>query len=424
MKKIQTDKFTQTTLSIRWFVPIEKKTITAWNLLLMMLGRTTEKFSTRQELSGRLARAYGASAGYGLSGIGQTLRVEFRMTFLREDLINEEGYTEQLIELFDQLLHHPYFGEDSLAEMKYLLKNTLIAASQDPDARAAELAFSAFKDSPSLSVNLRGSLDDVDDVTIDDVKALYEQLTQAKCQSYMCGEISKDFEDVFTQAAPGEILKASWKPAAPMEYTELTEEKDISQSAFCEVYTTGIDPKDPDYFPFLVLNSLLGASSVSLLFETVREQNSLCYSISSNPIRFDGLLLIAVGADSSNIAKARELIKGVLDDVRAGKVDPATYTMVVEEMVDSTRGLGDSRMSMIDQDFLNDILQRPLSAEDNIRKVQAVTIEDVARAARRLQPAVCACVLQKKAAENPEEYDGEMDVRMDDMSEEEGEYAA
>ena len=114
----------------------------------------------------------------------------------------------------------------------------------------------------------------------------------------------------------------------------------------------------------------------------------------------------------------------MLDDVRAGKVDPATYTMVVEEMVDSTRGLGDSRMSMIDQDFLNDILQRPLSAEDNIRKVQAVTIEDVARAARRLQPAVCACVLQKKAAENPEEYDGEMDVRMDDMSEEEGEYAA
>ena len=46
-----------------------------------------------------------------------------------------------------------------------------------------------------------------------------------------------------------------------------------------------------------VMNSLLGQSPTSLLFEEVREKHSLCYSISSYLIQFDGALIITLGTN-------------------------------------------------------------------------------------------------------------------------------
>ncbi|UNT94049.1 M16 family metallopeptidase [Allobaculum sp. Allo2] len=177
----------------------------------------------------------------------------------------------------------------------------------------------------------------------------------------------------------------------------VSEEREIAQSALCQVYTTDILPDDDDYYALLVLDSLLGGSSVSLLFEEVREKNSLCYSISTSLVRFSGLLLITTGAARSALPKVEELVRHILEQVKNKEVDPATFEMVKAEMIDSLKGQSDSAARMIEQEFLNQILHRTDDIGDVIESVRAVTLDDVARAAGKLKLAVTSSVMQAEA---------------------------
>nr|WP_242745181.1 insulinase family protein [Allobaculum sp. Allo2] len=163
------------------------------------------------------------------------------------------------------------------------------------------------------------------------------------------------------------------------------------------MYTTDILPDDDDYYALLVLDSLLGGSSVSLLFEEVREKNSLCYSISTSLVRFSGLLLITTGAARSALPKVEELVRHILEQVKNKEVDPATFEMVKAEMIDSLKGQSDSAARMIEQEFLNQILHRTDDIGDVIESVRAVTLDDVARAAGKLKLAVTSSVMQAEA---------------------------
>lgn len=404
MKDIKTEKFTETTISTRWFVPLTRKDISAWNLLVMMLSRSTEAFPTRQAASKAAANAYGARCAYGLSAYGDCLKVEFRMSFLRENLVNEEGYTEQLVKLYEQYLWHPLFSEEILAECKYLLKGNLSAMSQDPDVRAFENAFASFTDQEALAVPMRGIPEYVDAATLDDVRALYERLMDTPCQTMICGVLSDVFAQYVRQHNPGEKITTTWSaPAKREEPARPLEEKEISQSSLVQVYTSGILPQDPNYYAFLVLNALLGSSSVSLLFEQVREQNSLCYSISTTLVRFAGLLVISTGADRSNLGKVEELIAQIIEQVKNKDVPEDTFEMVKAEMVDNMLGQNDSAMSMIEQEFLNEILDRPITLDQNIARLSAVTLDDVANAAKKLCLAVSSAVVQSESAMAQEE---------------------
>lgn len=404
MIKIQTDKFTETTISIRWFVPLSSEDITAWNLLNMILSRSTEKFDSREASAKAVARAYGARCGFGLSAYGDCLKVEFRMTFLRENLIQEPDYTDQLITLLDQFLHHPLITPEILDETKYLLRNSLEAISQDPDARSVEQAFASFSKSPAVSTPVRGSLDDLPGITTDQIEKLYSTLMQTPCQIFICGTLSDRLEESVRKLGPSDRIYTTWQAAVGEdEPMELCETRDISQSSLCRVYTAGILPQDPDYYPFLVLNALLGASSVSLLFEQVREQNSLCYSISSSLVRFAGLLVITTGADRKNLPQVIELVEDILRQVRDGEVSQETFDLVKAEITDGMRGQKDSAMSMIEQEFLNEILDRPVTQDESIAKIEQVMLEDVARAALRLKLAVNSAVVQSDKAPALEE---------------------
>ena len=58
-----------------------------------------------------------------------------------------------------------------------------------------------------------------------------------------------------------------------------------------------------------VYNTILGTMNDSILFNIVREENSLCYSISSYISRYNPALTIYAGINKSNYEKTLTLIK-------------------------------------------------------------------------------------------------------------------
>ena len=68
-----------------------------------------------------------------------------------------------------------------------------------------------------------------------------------------------------------------------------------------------------------VYSYILGGGPDSKLFKTVREKNSLCYTISSVSQPLNSILTINAGIDKKNFKKTVELIKKEMNDMRKNK---------------------------------------------------------------------------------------------------------
>lgn len=397
MEEIRTEKFIENTLSIRWFTDLDRKSITSWNLLCALLSVRTEKFSTRQAKAAADAHAYGARVGYGLMGYGEKLLIEFRMSFIRSDLIDDPHYEHEILTLMDQALRHPLLKEEFLEEAKYLLKNRLIYLNQDPDSRALREALKAAGKDSHLAISMQGYLEDLDQITLDDILDLYQTLQTLPCQTLMVGSFSEPMRSYLQTSYPGTRLQTSWKALVAEEHpAEISLERDISQSSLVQIYETGILPQHADYFALLVLNGLLGSSSVSLLFEIIREQHSYCYSIASNLIRFDGVLAISTGTDREHLADVKRLIAEVINNVKTKNYDPQTLESVKMELCDGMAGQKDFPSSMMEQEFLNEIISRQISVDQIMKRIQDVNMDDLARVAGSLKLAASAQLIQKE----------------------------
>jgi len=76
----------------------------------------------------------------------------------------------------------------------------------------------------------------------------------------------------------------------------------------------GISRHDPDYFPLVVGNHILGGDAVSVLFEEIREKRGLSYGASSHfaPLAVAGPFLVSLQTDAARTAEARQVLRDTL----------------------------------------------------------------------------------------------------------------
>ena len=89
--------------------------------------------------------------------------------------------------------------------------------------------------------------------------------------------------------------------------------RDIEQTHICMAART-VKLSDPDYYAHRVLSCIMGGGMSSRLFQHVREQKGLAYSVysSCNPFSEDGYYNIYAGVSHDRIAEAIEAIRGEL----------------------------------------------------------------------------------------------------------------
>lgn len=77
-------------------------------------------------------------------------------------------------------------------------------------------------------------------------------------------------------------------------------QKDTEQANIC-LATLGVSYMSPDYYPLILMNSLLGDGMSSRLFQTIREEQGLAYDIGSyyNTYYETGNLVVSAGVDPS-----------------------------------------------------------------------------------------------------------------------------
>lgn len=148
----------------------------------------------------------------------------------------------------------------------------------------------------------------------------------------------------------------------------------------------GISYLDPDYFAGALFTTILGGGSSSRLFQEVREKRGLCYSIYAYQVNFHdtGIVGIYAGTDPTD---SKELMSVVVDQFAnaaetAGEAEIARAKAMMKVAYLGVLESSSGRADQIARQTLN--WGRVIPVEELIRKIEAITVEEVRAAGRKL----------------------------------------
>jgi predicted Zn-dependent peptidase len=145
--------------------------------------------------------------------------------------------------------------------------------------------------------------------------------------------------------------------------------------------------KDPDRYPLMVFNNLLGRGMSSRLFKEVRERRGLAYSVGSSVSRFvdTGVLGISAGVSPENLREAAIVIGEELHKLVEEAASEEEMAKVRDYSVGNLR-LGLETSMALGQRAGELLLTmgeiEPI--ESVVEKLRAVTADDILRVARRI----------------------------------------
>lgn len=143
---------------------------------------------------------------------------------------------------------------------------------------------------------------------------------------------------------------------------------------------------DPDHFPLSVFSALLGGGMSSRLFQEVREKKGLVYSIYSfnTLFRDAGLFGIYAGTGETQVHELLPTVKEVLTTFPETLEDKEMNRSKAQLKAGLLMSLEStsSRCEQLAQQMM--IYKRPISPQEIIEKVNAVTREDILRALSNL----------------------------------------
>jgi predicted Zn-dependent peptidase len=179
-----------------------------------------------------------------------------------------------------------------------------------------------------------------------------------------------------------------------------------SEQAHLVLGVRGPDRHSPERYALSILNHTLGGGLSSRLFQKVREERGLCYSIVSDRIAYSdaGALAVSVGTAPERAQEVLTIVADELADLEENGITERELALAKGHLkADTLLALEDSgsRMGRIGASLLlhGEVLEIDAIAE----RIDAVTTEDVATLAARVLGG--ARTLAVVGPFSPEEFD-------------------
>jgi zinc protease len=300
-------------------------------------------------------------------------------------------------ELLRLALSEPRFDRDMLDQRRAQMVAGLNEANQSPTAVAARAFMEAEFAGHPYANNPDGTPEDLKGLTVEDVRQRAKALLMRNGLIVVAvgdideAELARLLDRTFgglpqvTPLGTPPALPPDWNP--PTKAHTIVVERPVPQSAAL-LGLPALTRDDPDWYALLVLNHVLGGGGQqSRLFNEVREKRGLAYGASSSlrTYRKAGLLVISTASANERIAEALKVVKDVLARLRDQGpteeefIEAKTYlTGSLALALDSSGAIAGLLHSMQVDQLPPDQLERRAALID------AVTIEDVRRLARRL----------------------------------------
>jgi predicted Zn-dependent peptidase len=211
---------------------------------------------------------------------------------------------------------------------------------------------------------------------------MQEEYTRDNIVISVCGRFDPDhvcslFDDTLSNLNAEKAFKGYNETEYKANYK--VKVKDIEQSHIC-LGLQGVSMADDRYYSLILLNNIMGGSMSSRLFQNIREEKGLAYSVYSMSSSFSGTGYFNIYAGVSH-DRVKEAIIGIKDElIRLKKegVTPEELQTAKEQLKGSyifSLENVNGRMFSIGKNML--LLNRTYTPEEVIASVDAVTTEDI-----------------------------------------------
>ncbi len=163
-------------------------------------------------------------------------------------------------------------------------------------------------------------------------------------------------------------------------------EKDVEAVHFC-IGTDGVSLYDDELYAIAVLDSALGGSMSSRLFQEIREKRGLAYSIGSYALNYTagGAFTVYGGTSKASWREVQDLSRAEFDAVMRDGLGAdelaRTKLQISGNLILGLEGMSSRMMRQSKNELFH---KRQIPIEETVAKVEAVSNESIVELARRL----------------------------------------
>ena len=298
-------------------------------------------------------------------------------------------HLQPVVDVISDIVCRSRFAPTEVEREKSVVREEISSCEDDPEDKIGELLAVQLWGDHSLGRPILGTLETVDGLDREALRDYFrrryrpENLVVAATGALEHGRVEELVDRHFTPP-DGERLPLSGPPPA-FAPSVRHEVRPGLQQLYLSLGTRGLPYADERRFAMVLLNTLLGGGMSSRLFQSVREEAGLAYSVYSvaDFHRDSGMFSIHLGVSPE---RGREALARVRDELEQLSADGPP-----EAEVEAARGQLRGSLLMAQESVSSRMYQlahdelyhgRYIPTEDQVARIVAVTRDEVAEAAR------------------------------------------
>ncbi|MBR4177852.1 MAG: insulinase family protein [Bacilli bacterium] len=323
---INSDRFKTVNVILFFTKYFNKEDIVFSNALTNILVYSSKKYNTKNKMATKGEDLYGARVSTSFSMNGKCETISFALDFINPKYTDNKYWKESL-DFLKEIVFNPNVSNNEFKKEHFdIVKNDGIAGiksvKSNPNLYASiEYSKVMYKGTESAYSSIP-TLEEIEGVTPANLYDFYKTLFDGtyKFDIAVIGEVDESISDLLFEIF-GKIKSNTKKMSLTIKhkYSEKVNTKIDSLPFNQSKLYVGYRLLNMNYHEIShvlrVYNTILGTMNDSILFNVVREENSLCYSIGSYVSKYNPSLTIYAGINKNNYDKTIELIKKCVEDM-------------------------------------------------------------------------------------------------------------
>lgn len=291
------------------------------------------------------------------------------------------------LDILSDIVLNPAFDPEDVEREKKVIVEEIKMVEDTPDDLVHEIFTQGFWENHPLGRPILGTRETVESFTSDSLRTYFKaayaprNLIVSAVGNLQHAHVRRLVEERFGHLAVGGSEAAETAPTVAPKI--LIRNKELEQSHVC-IGTPSYQQDHTDRHAAYVLNTLLGGSMSSRLFQNIREKRGLAYAVFSglSAYRDAGSFTIYAGCANEAVGEVVDLVVEELRTITRTQVPPAELQRAKDHLKGSLMlGLENtaSRMSHVARQEI--YFRRQVSLDETLSGIEAVTPEDIERVA-------------------------------------------
>lgn len=293
------------------------------------------------------------------------------------------GHAEEAFEILADLFLNSTFPEDELAREKGVIIEEINMNEDTPDDLCLDMLSRAYYGERGYGRNILGPRKNVEGFTRDDIKSyMQRRYCSDNIVISMAGNIDINIAEAMVEKYFAGIQKCCCSKTdvkVELQAKSLYKTKDIEQ-VHIGIAFPSVKRYDKLFDATQIMNAILGGSMSSRLFQTVREELGLAYTVYSYISTYceTGTLAVYAGVNAEKYKQSAEAIYSCVNDLRKKNISEEEFLRGKEQLISSqifAQESTSSQMLLFGKELL--YRGRVYNFEDRVNKISSVTLKDV-----------------------------------------------